>query len=154
MPHPTPLLRPLFTVRAELEEILDIGPTPAGHRRVVNILGGTVSGPRFTGTLLRGGADWQIVRPDGALDIEARYTLRAQEGALVQVTSTGLRHGPPDVIARVVRGDPVDPGLYYFRTLMRFETAAPAHDWMNRVLAIAYGARLPNAVELVVHEVP
>jgi hypothetical protein len=154
MPHPTPLLRHLFTVRAELESILDIGPTPAGHRRVVNILGGTVSGPRLTGTVLRGGADWQILRPDGALDIEARYTVRADDGALVQVTSTGLRHGPPDVVARVVRGEPVDPGLYYFRTLMRFETAAPQYDWLNRILAIAYGARLPNAVELEVHAVP
>jgi hypothetical protein len=154
MPHPTPLLRHLFTVRAELEALLDIGPTPAGHRRVVNILGGTVSGPRLSGTLLRGGADWQILRPDGALDIEARYTVRADDGALVQVTSTGLRHGPPDVVARVVRGEPVDPGLYYFRTLMRFETSAPQYDWLNRILAIAYGARLHNAVELEVHEVP
>lgn len=154
MPHPHPLLRHIFTVRADLADILDVGPTPAGHRRVVNILGGTVTGSRLRGSVLPGGADWQMVRPDGALDIEARYTLRTHDGALIQVRSTGLRHGPPEVIARVGRGEAVDPGQYYFRTLMRFETAAPAHDWLNRVLAIAYGARLHNAVELEVHEVP
>jgi len=154
MPHPAPLLRHIFTVRADLANILDLGATPAGHRRVINILGGTVTGPRLTGKVLPGGAEWQFVRPDGALDIEARYTLEAADGALIQVHSSGLRHGPPDVLARVGRGEPVDPGLYYFRTLMRFETSAPAHDWLNRILAIAYGARLDNAVELAVHEVP
>lgn len=154
MPHPHPLLRHIFTVRADLADILDVGPTPAGHRRVVNILGGTVTGPRLRGSVLPGGADWQMVRPDGALDIEARYTLRTHDSALIQVRSTGLRHGPPEVIARVGRGEAVDPGQYYFRTLMRFETAAPGYDWLNRVLAIAYGARLHNAVELEVHEVP
>ncbi|HEX7928268.1 MAG TPA: DUF3237 domain-containing protein, partial [bacterium] len=152
MPHPTPLLRHIFTVRADLANILDVGPTPAGHRRVINILAGTVTGPRLTGKVLPGGADWQIVRPDGALDIEARYTLQADDGALIQVRSSGLRHGAPEVLARVVRGDPVDPGEYYFRTLMRFETAAPKHDWLNRILAIAYAARMENAVELHVHE--
>lgn len=154
MPHPNPLLRHIFTVRADLANILDVGTTPAGHRRVVNILSGSVTGPRLTGKVLTGGADWQLVRPDGALDIEARYTVQADDGALIQVHSSGLRHGPPDVIAKVVRGEPVDPGLYYFRTLMRFETAAPAHDWLNRILAIAFGARLDSAVELKVHEVP
>jgi hypothetical protein len=144
---------PLFTVNAELADILQFGRTPAGDRRVINILGGKVEGPRLRGEILPGGADWQIVRPDGAADIRARYTIRCENGGLVLVSSEGLRHGPPEVLAQLARGEMVDPALYYFRTLMRFETSDPALDWMNRVLAIAHGARLPNAVELQVFEV-
>jgi hypothetical protein len=144
---------PLFTVHADLADILQFGATPVGERRVIHILGGRVEGPRFTGRILPGGADWQVIRPDGAADIEARYTLESAQGGLVLVSSEGLRHGPPDILARLARGEAVDPAHYYFRTLMRFETADPALAWMNRILAIAHGARLPNAVKLDVHEV-
>lgn len=144
---------PLFTIRAELADILQFGKTPVGERRVINILGGRVEGGRLTGQILPGGADWQVIRPDGAADIEARYTIKSDSGGLVLVSSEGLRHGPPDIIARLSRGEPVDPALYYFRTLMRFETADSGLDWMNRILAIAHGARLPNAVVLDVFEV-
>lgn len=144
---------PLFTVHADLADILQLGKTPAGERRIIHILGGRVEGPRLRGQILPGGADWQVVRADGASDITARYTIRSDDGGLVLVSSEGLRHGPPDVLARLVRGEAVDPSLYYFRTLMRFETAHPPLDWMNRILAIAQGARLPNAVKLDVFEV-
>jgi hypothetical protein len=144
---------PLFTIRADLADILQFGKTPVGERRVINILGGQVEGPRLRGQILPGGADWQIMRPDGAADIQARYTIQSESNGLVLVSSEGLRHGPPEVLAQLARGENVDPALYYFRTLMRFETADPALDWMNRVLAIAHGARLPNAVKLDVFEV-
>lgn len=144
---------PIFTIQAELADILQFGKTPAGERRVINILGGRVEGPRLTGRILPGGADWQLIRADGAADIQARYTIQSDGGGLVLVSSEGLRHGPPDVLARLAKGDAVDPALYYFRTLMRFETADPGLDWMNRILAIAHGARLPNAVTLDVFEV-
>ncbi len=81
--------------------------------------------PRLSGRILPGGADWQIIRADGATDIEARYTVESSDGGLIIVNSVGLRHGPPDVIEKLGRGEPVDPSLYYFRTLMRFETAQP-----------------------------
>jgi hypothetical protein len=144
---------PIFTIHAELADILTFGPTPAGERRVINILGGQVDGPKLKGQILPGGADWQLIRADGMADIQARYTIRSERGGLVLVSSEGLRHGPPEVIAKLARGEPVDPALYYFRTLMRFETAAPDLAWMNRILAIAHGARLPNAVALEVFEV-
>ncbi len=144
---------PIFTVHAALAEILPLGKTPAGERRIINILGGRVEGPRLAGQILPGGADWQLIRADGAADIQARYTIKSDQGGLVLVSSDGLRHGPPDVLARLARGEAVDPALYFFRTLMRFETADPALDWMNRILAIAHGARLPNAVTLEVFEV-
>src|SRR5881227_460399 len=137
---------PIFSIRCELTSILDLGPAPFGHRRVVNILGGTVTGAKLTGRVLPGGADWQIVAADGSIDLHARYTIESDAGALVQVDSKGMRRGPPDVLARLGRGEEVDPSLYYFRTVMRFETAHPATDWLNRILALARGTREKNAV--------
>ena len=144
---------PIFNIRCELANILDLGNTPFGHRRVVNILGGPVSGARLSGRVLPGGADWQIVAADGSLDLHARYTIESDMGALVQVDSKGMRHGPPDVLARLSRGEDVDPSLYYFRTVMRFTTAHPSTAWMNRILALTKGAREENAVKLDVYEV-
>jgi hypothetical protein len=144
---------PIFTVRAELADILQLGKTPVGERRIINILGGQVEGPKLRGQILPGGADWQVIRADGIADIQARYTIRSESGGLVLVSSEGMRHGPPDIIAKLARGEPVDPALYYFRTLMRFETGDPGLAWMNGILAIAHGARLPNAVSLDVFEV-
>lgn len=144
---------PIFTVKAELADILRFGPTPYGERRVINIEGGTVSGPRLNGRILRGGADWQIIRSDQTADIQARYTIEADNGGLVLVSSEGLRHGPPQVMERLGRGEIVDPSLYYFRTVMRFETADPALGWLNNILALARGAREARAVRLDVYEV-
>ena len=143
----------MFTISAELDAIRSIGRTPYGERRIINILGGSVSGPRLTGRILPGGADWQIIRGDGAADIKARYTIESDAGALIMVTSEGLRHGPPDVMASLARGDNVDPRLYYFRTVMRFETADPAVDWLNRILGLARGQREARSVRLDVYEV-
>jgi hypothetical protein len=145
--------RPIFTVQAELGAIQEFGRTPYGGRRVIDILGGSVSGPRLSGRILPGGADWQIIRADGAADIQARYTIETAAGARILVDSEGLRHGPPEVLAALARGDKVDPSLYYFRTVMRFETADPGLDWLNRILALARGERQARAVRLDVYEV-
>ena len=145
--------QPIFTIEAELDAIMSLGQTPMGERRIIGIRGGTVRGPKFNGRVLPGGADWQIIRADGAADIQARYTLESDAGARVLVDSVGLRHGPPDVLARLARGDNVDPALYYFRTAMRFETGDPSTDWLNRVIAVARGQRLARAVRLDVYEV-
>jgi hypothetical protein len=144
---------PIFRVDCEVANLVDLGPTPFGHRRVVNLLGGTVSGAKLTGRILPGGSDWQVMAADGALDIHARYTIESDAGALIQVDSKGVRNGPPDMMARLGRGEDVDPSLYYFRTVMRFETAHPSAAWLNRILALAKGAREKNAVKLDVYEV-
>ncbi len=144
---------PIFTIRAELGPILELGPTPYGQRRIIDILGGTVQGPRLSGKVLRGGADWQIVRADGVADIQARYTLETTTGGRILVDSLGLRHGPPEVLAALARGEAADPASYYFRTAMRFETSDPEADWLNRILAIAHGRREALAVHLDVFEV-
>lgn len=145
--------QPIFTIRCELEGIMSLGQTPLGERRIINILGGPVTGPKLNGRVLPGGADWQIIRADGATGIQARYTIETDTGARILVSSEGLRHGPPDVMARLARGENIDPALYYFRTVMRFETADPTVDWMNRILAIAHGQREARAIKLDVYEV-
>jgi hypothetical protein len=144
---------PIFRIHCEVANILDLGAAPFGHRRVVNLLGGTVSGAKLNGRVLPGGADWQIVAADGCIDLHARYTLQSDAGALVQVESKGMRCASPEILARLGRGEDVDPSLYYFRTAMRFETAHPTTAWMNRILALAKGAREKNAVKLDVFEV-
>jgi hypothetical protein len=144
---------PIFTIHAELSAIMNLGRTPYGERRIIYITGGTVRGAKLQGRILPGGADWQIVRGDGAADISARYTIETDAGAHIVVKSDGLRHGPPEVLERLARGDSVDPSLYYFRTVMRFETSDPAVDWLNRILALARGQREANAVRLDIYEV-
>ncbi|MDO8876540.1 MAG: DUF3237 domain-containing protein [Pseudolabrys sp.] len=145
--------QPIFLIHAELAGIVNLGRTPYGERRIIDILGGTVRGERLNGRVLPGGADWQIIRTDGAADIQARYTIETDTGARILVSSEGLRHGPADVLEKLARGDNVDPSLYYFRTVMRFETSDPSVDWLNRILALARGQREARAVRLDVYEV-
>jgi hypothetical protein len=144
---------PIFRIHAELADILAVGRTPIGERRMIAILGGRVEGDKLNGRILPGGADWQVIRRDGAADIKASYVIETDGGARVMVTSEGLRHGPAEVLARLAAGEPVAPDLYYFRTVMRFETGDAQHDWLNRILALAHGVRLPRRVQLDVHEV-
>jgi hypothetical protein len=144
---------PIIRIEADLEEPQLFGKTPYGERRVINIAGGSISGPRVSGKILPGGADWQIIRSDGVADIYAKYTVQLDGGGFVLVTSAGLRHGPPEVIAKLARGEPVDRSLYYFRTCVRFETSDPAAEWLNRVLTIAIAAREKMKVKLDLFEV-
>jgi hypothetical protein len=144
---------PIFRIHAELGDIQHFGSTPYGERRVIDITGGRVEGARLIGRILPGGADWQIVRADHVVDLDARYAVETENGGRVLVVSQGLRHGPPEVLAALQRGETVDPSRYYFRTLMRFETADGSLAWLNRILAIGRGARDRRAVRLDVHEV-
>jgi hypothetical protein len=143
---------PIFQVHAELADIRHFGRTPYGERRVIDIIGGQVEGPKLKGRILPG-ADWQVVWEDGTADLTARYGIETEAGARVLVRSEGLRHGPPDVLAALARGESVDETRYYFRTVMRFEASDPSVDWLNRIIAIARGARDRNAVRLRVYEV-
>jgi hypothetical protein len=143
-----PTLRFLYSSRIEIDPPLIVGQSPYGERRIINITGGRFSGPRLSGRVLAGGADWQIIRPDGITEVEARYTLETQDGALIYIYNRGLRHGPPEVIAR-----DVDPGEYYFRTMPVFETGASDYAWLNGVVAIAAGQRQADEVIITVYEV-
>jgi hypothetical protein len=145
--------QPIFTIHSPLGGIQKLGQTPYGERRIIDIHGGTVEGPWLNGKVLPGGADWQIVRADGVVHLQARYTIEADTGALILVDAEGYRHGPPEVMDRLARDETVDPSLYYFRTFMRFETADPAAAWLNRILAIGRGARANRTVRIDVFEV-
>ena len=145
--------KPIFVITSTLAGIQKFGATPYGERRVINILGGTVEGPKLKGKILPGGADWQIVRADGVVDLRARYTVETESGGLILVNSEGYRHGRPEVMARLARDETVDPQLYYFRAFMRFETAEPAAAWLNRILAVGRGSREHQAVRIEVYEV-
>ena len=133
-------------VQAEVAAPIVIGAGATGERRIVPIIGGRVSGPRLTGEILPGGADFQLIRPDGVAEIEARYALRLNDGALVHVVNRGLRHAAPEDVERLLRGEAVPPERVYFRTAPCFETAAPAHAWLRRRLFVGLGERQPAAV--------
>jgi hypothetical protein len=132
----------------------NIGAVPHGTRRIAPISGGTFEGPRLRGTVLPGGsADWLLLRSDGVLELDLRVTLQTDDGALISMRSFGLRHGPPEVIAALGRGETVDPANYYFRTTPRFETGHPAYAFLNRIVAVATGDRRADGPIYTIHEV-
>jgi len=146
-------LSPLMHVEVTLEPVRDLGDTPLGRRRIIGITGGTFAGPRLSGRILPGGADWQVIRSDGVACLDARYTLETSDGALIYVNNRGYRHGPGEVIERLARGEEVDPALYYMRATPWFETSAARYAWLNRTICVASGARRAAAVELDFFEV-
>jgi len=143
-----PQLEFLMRLTVDVGDVASMGQGPLGERRIVGIVGGTFEGPDLCGEVLAGGADWQIVRKDGVLDLDARYALKEQRGGLVRVTSQGYRHGPAEVLAALARGDEVDPAKYFFRTVMRFETGAPGLEWLNQTIALASAERKARQVLL------
>jgi uncharacterized protein DUF3237 len=142
-----------FALQVTVGPPLELGTTHQGRRRIIPITGGTVEGPRLAGKVLPGGADWQTIRADGVAELDARYTLEAADGALISVINRGLRHGPPEVMRKLIAGEPVEPGAYYFRCTPAFETAAPPHQWLTRTIFVASGIRRPNLVELAVYAI-
>jgi hypothetical protein len=127
--------------------------TTAGERRYVGLLGGRVAGPALNGEVVAGGVDWQVVRSDGVIEIAAHYVIRADDGALIEVRSEGYRHGPPEVLALLAQGIPVERDAMYFRTVVRFTTGAPAWQHLNRMLALACGARDAQLVRLDIYQI-
>jgi len=135
-----------FELRAEVGAPLEVGQVPHGRRRIVAILGGTVEGPSFKAKVLPGGADWQLIQPDGFSELDTRYTLETEQGQIVYVQNAGMRHAAPDVMQRLLAGEIVDPALVYFRTVPKFETAAPELQWLARSVFVGVGERFPDEV--------
>ena len=144
---PQPRLTLVYRLEAALGEPLDLGDVSQGHRRIVPLTGGAFTGPELNGKLLPGAsADWQIALPDGTALGDIRYTLQTDDGDVLLVQSRGVRHGPADVLARLGRGEDVDPSEYTFRTSTQIETAAPHLDWMNKGVFVGVGGRRPGGV--------
>jgi hypothetical protein len=144
---PTPQLTLIYRLDITLGPVLDFGPTSRGRRRIAPQTGGTFTGPELQGTLLPGAsADWQIVLDDGTALGDIRYTLQTAQGDLLYVQSRGVRHGTAEVLARLGRGEDVDPSEYTFRTSTQIETASARLDWLNKGIFIGVGARHAGGV--------
>lgn len=136
----------VFEARVKVDKPLVVGQSAHGLRRIVPISGGTVLGPALTGSIVPGGADWQFVRPDGVLDVQAMYTLKAEDGTLIMVDNRGVRHGPPSVMERMAKGEHLSGSEYYFRTSARFEAPIGSkYEWLNRGVFIGVAERHPDA---------
>jgi hypothetical protein len=138
----------IFAANVAVDPPLDLGDVGKGGRRIVPIAGGSFSGPDIRGDVLPGGADWQILRDDGTAELEARYTLRTDDGVLIYVRNHALRHGPPEVISALAAGQPVDAARYYFRGATFFETGDARYAWLTRHIVVCTGEREPAAVKL------
>jgi Protein of unknown function (DUF3237) len=151
---PPPALVPMTRIRCEVGALVSLGgPAKHGERRYVPLGGGTVEGPELSGTIVEGGVDWQVQRADGVLDIAAHYVIRTPDGALVEVQSDGMRHGPAEVMAALARGDSLPRDAYFFRTRVLFTTGAPAWMHLNKVMAIACGQREARLVLLDLYRI-
>jgi hypothetical protein len=136
-----PKLEFVFELRAEVGT-----PVVLGSRRIVPVGSGTFEGPSIKGRLHPGGADYQVIHADGFTEVDARYMLETDQGELIYVSNQGMRHGPPDVIAKLNAGQSVDQSQIYFRTVPRFETAAPGLAWLTRAIFVCVGERYPAGV--------
>ncbi len=143
----------VFTITAEIAEVTTAGDLGHGVRRIIPIVGGEVRGERVNGKVLPFGADFQIIRPNELIDLEARYAFQTDDGAVVYVENRGIRFGPLDLLQKLKRGEPVDPKLIYFRTVPKFETGHANYRWLMEHIFIASAARHADRVVIDVHMV-
>lgn len=146
MTLPTPKLELVADLTVELDPIRALGQGRAGVRRIIPIVGGTVSGPKLQGKILNVGADWQTVFADGLAELDTRYAFETNDGATIEIINYGFRHGPKEVIEAIGRGEDVSPDSYYMRTHARLETGDSRYDWVNRTLFVGVGARKEQSV--------
>ena len=143
----------VFTITAEIADVTTAGDTGHGVRRIIPITGGEVRGEGVNGKVLPFGADFQIIRPNELIDLEARYAFETDDGAVVYVENKGIRFGPVELLQKLKRGEPVDPELIYFRTAPKFETGAEKYRWLMEHIFVACAARHPDRVVIDVHMV-
>ncbi len=147
-PPSTPALELFATLTVQLDPVREMGIGNAGNRRIIPIIGGSASGPYLSGKVLNIGADWQTVFHTGLAELDTRYAIETDDGAVIEIINYGLRHGPAEVIAELAAGRPVHPDSYYMRTHARLETGHNDYKWVNDLLFIGSGARLADAVKM------
>jgi hypothetical protein len=143
----------LITVTGRVSAPVDIGVGPQGHRRIIPVQGGEFTGPKLRGSVLPGGADWMVVDSSGVAHVDVRLALETDDDERIYMTYRGLRHGPHEVMARLERGEPVEPDEYYFRIAPTFETGSKKYAWLNRILAVGVGHRLADGPVYYIYEI-
>jgi Protein of unknown function (DUF3237) len=151
----TPELRTqyVFTITVRIAEVTTAGDIGYGVRRIIPITGGEVKGEKVNGKVLPFGADFQIIRPNELIDLEARYAFETDDGAVVYIENKGIRFGPLELLERLKRGEPVDPKLIYFRTVPKFEAGHEKYRWLMEHIFVASAARHADRVVIDVHMV-
>jgi hypothetical protein len=145
--------RLLMMLQVNVAPLQKLGAVPHGTRVIAPITGGSFEGPRLRGKVVPGGGDWTISRSDAVLELDLRITLETDDGALINMSSFGFRHGPPEILAALARGESVDSSKYYFRTAPRFETSAPSYTFLNRLIAVASGDRRATGPIYMINEI-
>ena len=145
--------RYVFTIAANIGEVTSAGDIGTGVRRIIPITGGEVKGEGINGKVCPFGADFQIIRPNELIELEAKYAFETDDGAVVYVENKGIRFGPVDLLQKLKRGEPVDPKLIYFRTVPKFETGAENYRWLMEHIFIGSAARHADRVVIDVHMV-
>lgn len=149
-----PALEFVCELKIKLNPPMVVGETPHGMRRIIPIVGGTVSGPSIRAEVLTGGADWQVVRPDGVSELEAHYQMKTDDSVIIYIKNTGLRVASPEVVARMSRGEQVSESEYYFRAVPKFEAPKGSkYEWMNNAIFICKGIKNPDNVAIQVWKV-
>jgi hypothetical protein len=153
MTTPVLVTRYVFTITARISGVTTVGDTGHGVRRIIPILGGEVRGENVNGKVCAFGADFQIIRPNELIELEAKYAFETDDGATVYVENKGIRFGPVELLQKLKRNEPVDPKLIYFRTVPRFETGHAKYRWLMENLFVASAARHADRVIMDVHQV-
>ena len=129
----------VFTITALIGGVTSAGDIGHGVRRIIPVIGGEVRGEGINGKVCAFGADFQIIRPNELIELEAKYAFETDDGAVVYVENKGIRFGPVELLQRLKRGEPVDPKLIYFRTVPKFETGAAKYRWLMEHLFVGIG---------------
>ena len=145
--------RYVFTITAHVGGVTSAGDTGTGVRRIIPIVGGEVRGKDVNGKVCPLGADFQIIRPNQLIEIEAKYAIETDDGAVIYVENKGIRFGPVDLLKKLNRGEAVDPKLIYFRTVPKSETGAEKYRWLMQSLFVGSAARHADRVVIDVHQV-
>jgi len=150
---PTPSLNFFADLSVLVDKPQEVGQTHHGVRRLIPILGGQVQGQGWTARVLPGGADFQLIVNERMAELDARYTIETDAGDLIFVQNRAVRTAAPEVMAQLVRGEPVPPESVYFRCTPSFETASASLAWITERLFVGTGARHPDKVVMRFFEV-
>jgi len=149
----TPTLELVCELVVELASIDELGKGRGGKRRIIPIIGGTVTGPKLSGTILSVGADWQTIFDSGLAELDTRYAMKTDDGAIIEICNYGFRHGPAEVIEAIARGENVPADSYYMRTHAKLETGDERYDWVNNTLFTGTGARKESSVLMALYAI-